>query len=389
MSTQPNIFKPKLQELGRIRIGDQVPTGKGKATRPRRLETFRMTSRNKPLLHAAAALYGGDVTEWPEAPEDRQWQLTTETNNLPVTVPPFGSISQAFERWSGGGCQLRCDGCTISHAADPTVIGTPCVCPPDHTERSALAIKGEACNPITRLSVIMPNLPGIGVWRLDTRGFYAGSELAGIVPFLEAAAVEGMYLSCMLQLETRTVKRNNDTLIFPVVTLQPANINLQQLLTKAIPDSALIAPPQIPRVSQIEAPEEMTAEDAAANLFGEASTPIASPVHQVLTEHEGIAIELGVGEAIGSDLGIETVTEAEPSKETDEEEGKAKERVINRWRDGLIEMIRRQKITVRDVKKIIDLAGGGTAKMETITDGEVLANIEAELIRRSELTSQG
>jgi Recombination directionality factor-like len=249
-----SIFEPKLQELGRIRTGNQISTTSGKM-RPARLETFRLTSENKPRLHAAANLYGGEVVPWEEAPQGRQWQLITETNSLPVTVPPFATISQCWERWSGGGCQIRCDGERIIHAENPEWLNGVCQCPDDPAERNTLANKGEACQPVTRLNVLLHEVPGIGVWRLDTRGFYAGSELMAIVPFLQKASAENQYLACDLQLETRQVKRAGQTRVFPVVTLQPANVTLLQLLTRQIPDEGLIATPQLPKhTAMIESP---------------------------------------------------------------------------------------------------------------------------------------
>src|SRR5262245_41205811 len=83
----PQVFPQRLQVLGRIRLGDQVllsGTNKrgGAKFRPRRLEHFRLTSDNKPRLEAAAKLYGGDVTEWANAPQGRQWQLYAFLNAL-------------------------------------------------------------------------------------------------------------------------------------------------------------------------------------------------------------------------------------------------------------------------------------------------------------------
>lgn len=179
-----------IAEAGRIRIGQQVPAGKGK-TRPAKLETFRLTSADRRRIEQAAELFGGTVEEW-DAPAGNQWQVITKANAIDVIVPPSDlSFSQSYELWSAGGCQRRCDGQTES-------IGErPCVCDPDNRE----------CDIHTRLSVLIRDLPGFGVWRLDTQGWYAARELNGAVQMIQLAAGHGALLPARLRLEQRAVKR--------------------------------------------------------------------------------------------------------------------------------------------------------------------------------------
>jgi hypothetical protein len=218
----------KASELGRIRIGDLEPNKKGGGTHPRKLENFRLTSNNKPLLHLAANLYGGEVQDWPEAPTTGQWELYTTTNSLDVLIPTFSAITISYEVWSGGGCQRRCNGERITHCPlDEDQIGRDCVCPADEQERGKLAQDGKACARILRLNVILPDLPGTGVWRLDTKGFYATAELLGTLDMLKEAGAEHMMIEALLRLEQRSVKRvvggqpKSTTLKFAVPTLWP------------------------------------------------------------------------------------------------------------------------------------------------------------------------
>ena len=191
----------KASELGRIRIGDLEPNKKGGGTHPRKLENFRLTSNNKPLLHLAANLYGGEVQAWPEAPTTGQWQLYTTTNSLDVLIPTFSAISISYEVWSGGGCQRRCNGEIITHCPlDEDQVGRECVCPEDEQERGDLAKDSRACARILRLNVIMPDLPGTGVWRLETKGFYATAELLGTLDMLKQAGAEHMMIEALLRL---------------------------------------------------------------------------------------------------------------------------------------------------------------------------------------------
>ena len=201
----------KLTELGRIRLGDREPNSKGNGTHPHKLEQFRLTSSNKPLLEYAARHpdIGGEVAEWTDAPgEGRQWELYTLAEALDVVIPTFSAVSLSYERWSTAGCEQRCTGEFITHCGrKPELVGTECACPPDDQERGRLAQEGKACARILRLNVMLPDLPGTGFWRLDTKGFYATAELMGTLQLLKEAGAEHMMIEAVLRLEQRTVKR--------------------------------------------------------------------------------------------------------------------------------------------------------------------------------------
>ena len=180
----------RLAEAGRIRIGQQVPTQKG-GTRPEKLTTFRLTSADQRRIGQAAQLYGGTPARW-QAPAGPQWEVITDADALDVIVPPSDmSFSQHYELWAAGGCQRRCDGRTESLSAGP------CVCDADARE----------CDIHTRLSVMLRDLPGLGVWRIDTQGYYAAVELQGAVEVIQMAAGRGQMLPARLRLEQRVVKR--------------------------------------------------------------------------------------------------------------------------------------------------------------------------------------
>lgn len=197
----------RLREVGRIRIGEKGMSRSGKEI-PVKLSTFRLTSRDRQVIEAAADVFGGTAGEWTGAPDGKQWQVTTEADAIPVIVPPGDmSFSQAYEQWSAGGCKVRCDG-QWDHVGDKG-----CHCDPDT----------RACDIHTRLSVIVPDLPGLGVWRLDTQGYYAAVELGGIADVCAQAAASGRMLPARLRLEQRSVKRiDNGKIVtrnFPVPVL--------------------------------------------------------------------------------------------------------------------------------------------------------------------------
>lgn len=220
----------RIQEAGRIRIGQQVPTGNGN-TRPAKLDSFRLTSQDRVRIEQAAQLLGGEPREW-QAPSGTQWEVVTTSTAIDVIVPPSEmSFSQFFEVWAAGGCQRRCDGVTES------ISDSPCLCDPDDRE----------CKPHTRLSVMIRDLPGLGVWRIDTQGWYAATELEGAVQVIAAAAGSGALLPARLRLEQRQVKRKDpktgksQTRNFPVPVLDievtPAQLISGQMSTLALGNS--------------------------------------------------------------------------------------------------------------------------------------------------------
>lgn len=239
----------RMRELGRIRTGQQVGNGNGRK-RPTRLETFRLTSPSKELIEHAAAAYGGKPKPW-----NGEWELITETDTLDVVLPPNQSISQWYEMWSGGGCQRRCDGVTN------VLTDSPCLCPADPAERRELAKEGQACKPTTRLNVMLPEIPDLGVWRLESHGYYAASELAGTVDVIEAA---GQMLPARLRLEQREVKRpNQPTNQFAVPVLELPNVRIADIVSGQLPATVnkreRVTRPELP--SGIRPPVETPAAD--------------------------------------------------------------------------------------------------------------------------------
>lgn len=193
----------QFRELGRIRLGQQVEYSKNgqKRKRPEKLDTFRLTSPVRALLEHAAEVYGGKVAAWPDAPDGDEFQLITTTDTLDIIVPPNGAVSQWYELWSGAGCQRRCDG-----VREILSMG-PCKCPADPLDRTELAAKGEACKPTTRLQVVLPKVPDLGIWLLVSHGYYAAVELLGTAELLAAAAQAGQMVPALLWIDQRRIRR--------------------------------------------------------------------------------------------------------------------------------------------------------------------------------------
>lgn len=247
----------RFMELGRIRLGDRGPKGA-----PRKLTHFRLTSASRALLEAAASVYGGKVREWQDAPDEGVFELYTEASELDIILPPVFSdrdgsptlpYSQSYEMWSGGGCVRRCDGET------EVLSGKPCAC-------------GEArgtdpkttCQITTRLNVMLPKLPGLGVWRLESRGWNAASLLPGTLDLLLLAASQQRFIPAVLRLEQRTSKKGGQTrkFVVPVVDLPEFRIGevLERGLVSATQPLAINGPAPAPPRPELPAGQDPPAE---------------------------------------------------------------------------------------------------------------------------------
>ena len=213
----------RSQQIGRIRIGHQVKTASGRM-RPERLTTFRFTTASKVTADAIAELYGGQVRPW-----EGQFEVITEKSEIGVTVPPRDAvISQWYEMWTAGGCQRRCDSqheqisggpCKCPHAADPSDAGEVAAMA---LERAALhkADPSKACGLVTRINVMIPDLPGLGVFRLDTGSFYAAGESGDKADLMEMARAHNVFLPAMLRIEWRKRVAGGKTTNYPVPVLE-------------------------------------------------------------------------------------------------------------------------------------------------------------------------
>lgn len=213
------------QQIGRLRIGQQVPSKRDpNKMRPARLDTFRFTTQSKVAADAVADLYGGTVKDW-----NNEYEVITGQSAIAVTVPPRDQVvSQWYEMWNAGGAIRRCSSqveqltggpCLCPHAEDPTNMA--------EVERQALERvrlskmnPPQACKPVTRISVMIPDLPGLGVFRLDTHSYYAAVEIGDAAELMQKAREQGVFLPAILRIEHRQRVAGGETKRFPVPVLE-------------------------------------------------------------------------------------------------------------------------------------------------------------------------
>lgn len=210
--------------LGSIRLGIKVIGSNGKE-RPEKLDTFRLTSPVRERIEAAADLYGGKAEPWqPREGVSGQWQVVTERDVLPVTVPPGDAVEQDYMLFAGRPVvrQRLCDGFREK------LRGTACLCPADLMERKRQAQGGGACKPTTRVSLILADLPGMGVWLITSRGDSAADELGRTALLLQEAGARDVYLPAALRLEQRRSVGSGEVHTYPVPVLD-VGVSMAQL----------------------------------------------------------------------------------------------------------------------------------------------------------------
>lgn len=274
-------------ELGRIRLGKKVER-KGKML-PEKIEEWRLTSGSEALLTAAAALYGGTVQPWEDAPDEGFWELFTTSRELRVLIPrTVRTVSQAYEYWQGGTCERRCDGTT------EVISDGPCIC------KSLVDPDAPRCEPMTRISLMLPDLPGIGMWRLDTGGWHAATTIPATIELLKQLSTQP-WIKAILRLEQQSKRvRENGKVVthrFAVPVLDLPGITIGKIIarqgTAEVPQLDAGERPAVPTAAEraaqraaaitsgpVQAPsadDEAAADETQPGIGGEATADVAGP----------------------------------------------------------------------------------------------------------------
>lgn len=222
MPISPIVLQRRHAELGRIRLGAKTETSNGR-TRPAKLEAFRFTSVSERYIRDLAELYGGEPRAWDNNGVP-SWEVYTDATSIPV-IAVKGGLSQWMETWSGGGCIHRCDG-------ERNTEGDYCD-PDDRAHRDA--------KPTTRLSVMLPELEAIGVWRMESHGWNAAAEIPAVA---ELAQYVGDLVPANLNLVPRRSVRDGQTsrFVVPVLDLQIGTARLKEIVAAKSGAPALEAP---------------------------------------------------------------------------------------------------------------------------------------------------
>jgi len=154
--------------------------------------------------------------------------------------------------WNKGGCVRRCDGETEQ------ISRHPCLClaqhgPEWHLLRQDLYTKDKVCAATSRLNVVLPDMPDVGVWRVETHSWYAANELAGTVDMVLSGTGGKGLVPVTLRIEPRTRVAGGQTKQFPVVVVEIRGVTPRQALTGPLPMAVALDPSGGQAVAAIEA----------------------------------------------------------------------------------------------------------------------------------------
>ncbi|GGY81387.1 hypothetical protein CP967_08475 [Streptomyces nitrosporeus] len=255
MGSRIRTAQKQARELGRLRTGYSIPSDDPKKrARPVRSTTWVLSSHAEHYVVAAAEAWGGEVERWqPQGNGAPQFRVITKAEQLDAILPPGDPLSQANEMWNKGGCARRCDG------EIEQISRHPCLClaehgPEWHLLRQDLSTKDKVCAPTSRLSVVLPDMPDVGVWRVETHSFYAANELAGTVDMVLSGTGGKGLVPVTLRIEPRTRVAGGKTKHFPVVVVEIRGVTTRQALTGPLPTAVALDPTGARGAAAIEAP---------------------------------------------------------------------------------------------------------------------------------------
>lgn len=281
MGSRIRTAQKQARELGRLRTGYSIPNeDPKKRPRPVKSKTWVISSHAEHYVNAAANAWGGAVERWqPQGNGAPQFRVITEAEQIEAILPQGDPLSQANEMWNKGGCVRRCDGETEQ------ISRHPCLClaqhgPEWHLLRQDLYTKDKVCAATSRLSVVLPDMPDMGVWRVETHSWYAANELAGTVDMVLSGTGGKGLVPVTLRIEPRTRVAGGQTKQFPVVVVEIRGVTPRQALTGPLPTAVALDPSgghdrpaiEAPRPDYLALAEGALTTDDVGDVYRQANT---------------------------------------------------------------------------------------------------------------------
>lgn len=178
--------------------------GEFDAGKPKRRETWLLTSPDKTVLESMSPVFGdAPVQPFSSDRSNDNWSLDTGVDELRVLLSTYGEpISQRYELYGAGGLVRNCDGqvCQTVDQQTGEMVERDCMCSDGRAE----------CKLATRLSVVLVDAVTFGSWLFTTGSENAAYELPFAVNMLMAAEGQGRTVPAVLRLEQRSVKKQGE-----------------------------------------------------------------------------------------------------------------------------------------------------------------------------------
>jgi hypothetical protein len=223
-------------------------------TYPAKSRTLVFRSSSPEILRAAAQIVRGTVSKSPNPrAEGSVWRLVSEATDLEVLIASDDrrDAPARYEAWGASGKIRECDGHTCRFMIDPKTgerrENVPCWC----VAQGLQAEDGDACRITTRLNLFVPafvDIPGIGVWQLESRGRTTYQDLKGLRDLFQRMRLPGA-MGAPVTLRIEIVRRRNpgsgDPQEFPVFRFQ-SKLSLNDTLARAREFAATVEPAKLP-----------------------------------------------------------------------------------------------------------------------------------------------
>jgi hypothetical protein len=242
----------------------------------------------------------------------------------------------------------------------------PCIC-------AAKGLDGadRECEVITRISVILPRVPGMGVWRLDTGGWFAATTLPATLQLLGSMST-GPFVPAVLRAEQRSKKeRMPDGKVQTHRWVQPALDAPGTTIEQLVAASGVASP--IPQIQAGERPTPLTAAQVAAQKAeaikarNEAQTT-SQPVDALAGASDGSEAAVTPAAAKAS---AEPVVQPSATDSADVEEGEVTEQVTEGLGAGeLRTWLREHRIDFASAATAARERWGDQVTLDNLTDGQ-------------------
>lgn len=175
-----NSLKPRLAQVGAIRLGEQKINPKTNKPFPAKLANFRITTPSKRIADDIAELFKGEPRPWRNG-NSPEWEVYTSTSEIRVVVPPQ-LVDPNMEMWGPGMMVRLCDDTT------ERMRGIPCMCRAEFGDDfSKTAPKLKVCKVTFRVSLMIYDLQSAGTFKLEAHGWNSAAEMPELVNTISQA----------------------------------------------------------------------------------------------------------------------------------------------------------------------------------------------------------
>ena len=141
--------------------------------------------------------------------------------------------------------------------------GAPCVCFAKFGDNWHEQPKGDVCDSKSRLKVLLPDMPGLGVWRMETGSYYATDEIAGMVDVIRSSVGDQQLVPVRLRIEPRMRVAEGQTKQFIVPVLELRGVTAGELLSGNITRAAIGGAPAPAAAIEAGRPDYLAEAQAA------------------------------------------------------------------------------------------------------------------------------